>query len=239
MRKAWKQVRSKSDEVIKRLRRPRATGAKSEMDGIFESMKLIYIYPCFAVFTFFPTAIFNENARIPMLSDENYTEWKEKVLLILGCSDLDLALRVDEPPIPTKSSTPAAKANYERWERSNRLSLILIKAHISQSIRGSIPNSDKVKTYMKAIDEQFVSSDKALASTLMKRLSNMTFDRSRIVHEHIMEMRDIAAKLKSLEVDMSEPFLVHFILNSLLAEYGPFKISYNTHKDKWSIRLIW
>ncbi|XP_019260334.1 PREDICTED: uncharacterized protein LOC109238354 [Nicotiana attenuata] len=159
------------------------------------------------VFTAFPTAIFNENARIPMLSSDNYAEWKEKVLLTLGGSNLDLVLYVDEPPILTESSTPAAKANYERWERSNRLSLMLIKAHISQSIRGSIPNSDKVKACMKAIDEQFVSSDKALASTLMKRLSSMTFDRSRTVWEHIIEMRDIAAKLKSLELDLFEPFL--------------------------------
>nr|XP_016474646.1 PREDICTED: uncharacterized protein LOC107796403 [Nicotiana tabacum] len=180
------------------------------------------------VFTAFSTAIFNENARIPILSGDTYAKWKQKVLLTLGCSDLDLALRMDESPISTESSTPAAKGNYERWERSNRLSLMLIKAHISQNIRGSIPNNDKVKAYMKGIDEQFVSSDKALASTLMKRLSSMAFDRSHIVREHIMEMRDIAAKFKSLEVDMSEPFLVHFILNSLLTEYGPFKISYNT-----------
>ncbi|XP_075079837.1 uncharacterized protein LOC142165109 [Nicotiana tabacum] len=171
------------------------------------------------VFTAFPTSIFNENAQIPMLSGNNYAEWEDKVLLTLGCSDLDLALSVDEPPIPTESSTPAAKANYE-------------------CIRDSIPNSVKVKAYMKAIDEQFVSFYKALASTLMKRLSSMTFDRSRTVREHIMEMRDIAAKLKSLEVDMSEPFLVHFILNSLPAEYGPFKIFYNTHKDKWSINEL-
>ncbi|OIT39517.1 hypothetical protein A4A49_56025, partial [Nicotiana attenuata] len=142
-------------------------------------------------------------------------------------SDLDLALRVEELPIPTESSTPVAKANYERWERSNRLSLMLIKSHISQSIRSSIPNSDKVKAYLKA-----------LASTLMKRLSGMTFDRSRTVREHIMVMRDIATKLKSLEVNMSEPFLVHFILNSLPLEYRPFKISYNTHKNKWPINEL-
>ena len=34
------------------------------------------------------------------------------------------------------------------------------------------------------------------------------------VHEHIMGMRDIAAQLKKLEVDMSETFLVHYILNT-------------------------
>jgi hypothetical protein len=53
-----------------------------------------------------------------------------------------------------------------------------------------------------------------------------------------MEMRDMAAQLKSLEIDISESFLVHFILNSLPFEYVPFKISYNTHKDKWLVNEL-
>ena len=35
-----------------------------------------------------------------------------------------------------------------------------------------------------------------------------------------MKMRDIAAQLKLLEIEMFELFLVHFMLNSLLSEYG-------------------
>ena len=31
---------------------------------------------------------------------------------------------------------------------------------------------------------------------------------------------------------------MHFILNTLPHQYGPFKISYNTHKDKWSINEL-
>ena len=58
------------------------------------------------------------------------------------------------------------------------------------------------------------------------------------VREHIMQMRDIAAQLKTLEVEMSDSFLVHYILNTLPHQYGPFKISYNTHKDKWSINEL-
>ena len=48
----------------------------------------------------------------------------------------------------------------------------------------------------------------------MKRFSSKTFDYSKNVHEHIMEMRDMVAQLKSLEVEIFESFLVHFILNS-------------------------
>ena len=58
------------------------------------------------------------------------------------------------------------------------------------------------------------------------------------VHEHIMEMRDIVAQLKTLEVHMSNTFLVHYILNTLPRQYGPFKISYNTHKEKWLINEL-
>jgi hypothetical protein len=112
------------------------------------------------------------------------------------------------------------------------------KSHVSKGIRGSIPECTKAKAFIKAVEEQFVSSDKALASTLMKKLSSKSFDKSRSVCEHIMEMRDMAAQLKSLEIDISESFLVHFIMNSLPFEYVPFKISYNTHKDKWSINEL-
>ena len=58
------------------------------------------------------------------------------------------------------------------------------------------------------------------------------------VNDHIMRMRDIAAQLKSLEVTMSDIFLVHYILKTLPQQYSPFKISYNTHKDKWSINEL-
>ena len=32
--------------------------------------------------------------------------------------------------------------------------------------------------------------------------------------------------------------MVHYILNTLPSQNGPFKISYNTHKDKWSINEL-
>ena len=50
-----------------------------------------------------------------------------------------------------------------------------------------------------------------------------------------MKMQDLAAQLKILELEISVAFLVHYILSTLHAQYGPFKISYNTQKDKWSI----
>ena len=53
-----------------------------------------------------------------------------------------------------------------------------------------------------------------------------------------MQMRDIATQLKTLEVEMFDFFLVHYILNTLPQQYEPFKIAYNTHKDKWPINEL-
>ena len=115
---------------------------------------------------------------------------------------------------------------------------MFIKTKVSGRIRGSIEQYDKVRPLLKAINNQFVTSDKALASTLIMQFSSIKLSGIGGVLDHIMRMRDIVAQLKALEVDMSETFLVHFILCTLPQQYGPFKISYNTHKDKWSINEL-
>ncbi|XP_025983182.1 uncharacterized protein LOC114401922 [Glycine soja] len=143
-----------------------------------------------------------------MLIGDNFANWKDQIILTLGCMELDLALRMDNPPILMVESAQVDKENYEWWEQSNRLSLMLINSHVSKSIRGSIPESDKVKTYMNDIEEKFLSSNKSMANTLMEKLSSMKYDMG--VCEHIMEMRDFVAKLKSLEIEISELFLLHF-----------------------------
>ncbi|MCI13287.1 hypothetical protein A2U01_0034404 [Trifolium medium] len=58
------------------------------------------------------------------------------------------------------------------------------------------------------------------------------------VRQHIMRIRDIAAQLKTLEIDMSESFLVDYILNTLPSPYEPFIIPYNTHKDRWPVNEL-
>ncbi|XP_057471070.1 secreted RxLR effector protein 161-like [Actinidia eriantha] len=52
--------------------------------------------------------------------------------------DIDYAIRKDEPPAITETSTPDAVDLYEKWERSNRLSVMFIKTKISAGIRGSV-----------------------------------------------------------------------------------------------------
>ena len=101
---------------------------------------------------------FNIKCVILELKGDNYKVWNERILLHLGCMDIDYAIRKDKPTI-TDTGTTTEKALYEQWERSNRLSLMFIKTKISDGIRGFVDQHDNVKALLKVIDEQFVTSD--------------------------------------------------------------------------------
>ena len=100
--------------------------------------------------------------------------------------DIDYPIRKSEPPEVTEESTTAEVALFERWERSNRLSVMFIKTKITTCIKGSVKQYDKVQDLLKSIGEQFVISDKALASTLIMKFSSIHITSVRGVREHIM-----------------------------------------------------
>ena len=155
--------------------------------------------------------------------------------LTLGVMDLDHALRTDPPAALTANSTADQKRAYEQWERSNRMSLMIIKNSISVAIRGAIPDSENAKEYLSSVEEQFKGTSKAHASTLILKMLTTKYDGVSGVREHIMMMSDMANKLKGMDMEISEGFLVHFIMTSLPMQFGPFKINYNTQKEKWKM----
>ena len=111
--------------------------------------------------------------------------------------------------------TLAELALHERWEWSNHLNVMFIKTKIFAGIHGSVDQHNDVRALLKAIDEQFKTSDKALASTLIMKFSSLRLTNIRGVREHIIKMKNIVAQLKNLEIEISESFLVHYILNIL------------------------
>ena len=72
----------------------------------------------------------------------------------------------------------------------------------------------------------------------MTKLTTMKFDGTRGIQEHVLEMINLVAELKTLRMNVDEFFLMQFILNSLPSQYGPFQINYNTMKDKWNLTQL-
>ena len=53
-----------------------------------------------------------------------------------------------------------------------------------------------------------------------------------------MEMSNLVTRLKTLKLEFSEDILVPLVLISLLTQFSPFKISYNTQKKKWTLNEL-
>ena len=65
--------------------------------------------------------------------------------------DIDYAIRKKEPSAITEANTSNAAYLYEKWERSNCLSVTFIKTKIFVGILGFIDQHDKVKDFLKTI----------------------------------------------------------------------------------------
>ena len=122
--------------------------------------------------------------------------------------DLHLAFQVEKLVAITDASSNEEKAHYKAWERSNILSLMFMRMIIASNIKSALPKTDNAKEFMKFVEERSQTADKSLAGTLMSTLTTMKFDDLRTMHEHVIEMTNIAARLKSLGITVDEDFLV-------------------------------
>ena len=85
---------------------------------------------------------------------------------------------------------------------------MIVKSKITKHVRKSIPNSDRARVFFVSIEQQFQTSDKALAGTLMATLTTKKYNGMSGIHEHIMELNNIAEQLQDIDMTVFEFFLV-------------------------------
>ena len=84
---------------------------------------------------FYSFSVDRSMIRVPLLNGTNFPDWKESLLFQLGLMGLDLCFRVDFAlPKPTEENNADAKVQYEKWKRSNRLSLSFMLQHVPRDI---------------------------------------------------------------------------------------------------------
>lgn len=172
------------------------------------------------------------------------------MLINLAMLDYDLAIREDPPEEPQ----PAEELNiigeeydnlmwaYNKklanWEKSNRMCLIYVKGAISPEVIGGIIDSNDIKTYLANIEESFEFAHETHANTLVNEMITSHYDGKSGIRKHILEMTHMANQLRSMDMKISDGFLVHIIMRSLGPNYDPFKIKYNTQKEEWTIQEL-
>ena len=152
--------------------------------------------------------------------------------------DLDYAIRTEQPLGLTNDSTTEQMANFEKWEHSNHMSLIIMKHSILDTIRGAMSEEENAKSFLSQIADQFVGSEKVETSTILFKLVSMQYKDKGNIKEYIMEMSNLVTRLRALKLELSDDILVQLVLISLIAQFSPFKISYNTQKEKWTLNEL-
>ena len=184
------------------------------------------------------SSIFENVNNIHVLNSTNFKKWKEHVVIVLGCMDLDYALREDRPSDLTDASIAEQRSTMEKWERSNRMSLMIMKHSIPEAIRGAIPEETRAKTFLDQIANWFAVNEKVETNTILSKLVSMRYKRKYNIKEYIMKMFNLVARLKTLKLELLENILVHLVLISLSTQFSPFKINYNTQKEKWTLNEL-
>ncbi|XP_059592657.1 secreted RxLR effector protein 161-like [Vitis vinifera] len=124
--------------------------------------------------------------------------------------EIDYAIRKYEPHKIIDTSILDEILLYERWEKSNRLSVMYIKTKNSVGIHGSIEQHENVRELLKAIDKQFIASDKALARTLIKKFTSLKLTVGSLMYAQVCTRPDIAFAVRMLGRYQSNPGLDHW-----------------------------
>ena len=158
---------------------------------------------------------------IPMLNGTNFKTWHENLQIVLCVMDLDLALRVSSPAPLTVESSFDEKRDIERWEKSNRMCLMIIKKANPEAFRVTISEMIKTsKEFLEEIKNRFAKNEKSETSTLLANLISMRYKGNGNIREYIMEMSHLASKLRAHELDLSEDLLMHLVLISLPTQFS-------------------
>ncbi|RVX19364.1 Retrovirus-related Pol polyprotein from transposon TNT 1-94 [Vitis vinifera] len=114
------------------------------------------------------SSIFANVNNIHVLNSTNFKKWKEHVVIVLGCMDLDYALRENRPLDLTSASTVEQRSTMEKWERSNCMSLMIMKHSIPEAIRSAIPEETRAKAFLDQIANRFAANEKVETNTILK-----------------------------------------------------------------------
>ena len=109
-----------------------------------------------------------------------------------------LGLSTYAPPNPTDDTTEKDRKSYEDWEHSNRCCLMLIRYHMDESIRDSIPQTEIAKDFLDAIKEKYKKFSKNEKNECLTLFHRTNYADSGDIRSHINKSMGCYQKLKGM-----------------------------------------
>ncbi|CAL9015469.1 unnamed protein product [Prunus brigantina] len=92
---------------------------------------------------------------IETLTGTNYSKWKQDLAISLGLLDYDYVLKETPLKAPATDASAEIKARYVKWEKANRMTMLIMQRAMASSVKGSIPKTESAKEYYEFIARRF------------------------------------------------------------------------------------
>jgi hypothetical protein len=154
--------------------------------------------------------------NVPKLDGNNYHDWKFAISMVLrraGCWDV---LMIEKPVTRTSG---------EDWDKKAEESLTYIGLTISQNQYGYIRDSTDGPSAWKALADIYEKNSRATRISLKRQFYGYQHDETRPIADYIAGITDLAARLKSIKVTLSDEDIIDVLIFNLHESWGSIAAS--------------
>ena len=148
--------------------------------------------------------------KIEKLNDSNFHFWKQKIVLLLALKDLDDLIEKD---------APTEKGKDEDWDKKDRKARAIIGLSLSDEHLEHVRDVKTAKEMWKAITDVFERHTLLNKLSARRKFYTVTMENGEKVLTYLNRVRQLAATLKSMDVDIDDKEMAMAALNGLPSTY--------------------
>lgn len=163
---------------------------------------------------------------IPLLTGDNYFNWRVKMESVLQLKRLVNVLTLDRPTGDDK------KKEKEEWDEKNADVIACIRLSLSDSQILQFASEKNAKRLWKAIHDTYAGPAEDRAIDAGEELKNIKMLDNETVNEYISRARGLGVKCVSAGLNVSERQLVYNVVRGLHKKYDQIREILKTQRDK-------
>lgn len=161
---------------------------------------------------------------IPLLTADNYFNWRIKMESILQLKRLVYVLTKDRPLEDTKKQ--------EEWDKKNADAVACIRLSLSDGQLLQFVEETNAKLLWKAIHNAFAGPAEDRAIDAGEELRNIKMNDNETTNEYFSRARGLAVKCASTGLPISERQLVYNVVRGLHNKYSQVRKILKTQRDR-------
>ena len=150
------------------------------------------------------------STKIEKLNDSNFHAWKQKIVLVLALKDLDDFIEED-PPTDTDELV--------KWNKRDRKARAIIGLSLSDEHLEHVRDVETAKEMWTAILNVFERHTLLNKLSARRKFYTVTMEKGEKMLSYLNRVKQLAATLKSMSVDIDDKELAMDALNRLPAIY--------------------